>query len=160
MSELFYTSPASIWEEALPIGNGRLGAMIFGGVEMEHLQVNEETMWYGGEVNRLNPDAREHLEEVRELLKSGEISKAQQLLSMAFAACPNSAHPYQTLGDVNIYFDPLEQEVVDDKNQLQKQKQDQLAEQDARRDAAGDHGGGAQQRLPDAQGRDVPLFQS
>ena len=122
MSELFYTSPASIWEEALPIGNGRLGAMIFGGVEMEHLQVNEETMWYGGEVNRLNPDAREHLEEVRELLKNGEISKAQQLLSMTFTACPNSAHPYQTLGDVNIYFDPLEQEIVDDKNQLQKRK--------------------------------------
>lgn len=109
MSRLFYTKPAGIWEEAIPIGNGRLGAMIFGGVKVERLQVNEETMWYGGEVNRLNPDARPNLEKVRSLLVEGKIGEAQSLMSMAFTGCPNSAHPYQTLGDVYFYFDGEEQ---------------------------------------------------
>ena len=58
MSSLWYKEPAKVWEEALPLGNGRIGAMIFGGVEQERIQVNEESIWYGGPVDRNNPDAK------------------------------------------------------------------------------------------------------
>ena len=56
MSRLWYRQPARVWEEALPLGNGRLGAMVFGQGRDEVIQVNEESVWYGGEVDRTNPD--------------------------------------------------------------------------------------------------------
>ena len=56
MSMLWYREPAKIWEEAMPLGNGRIGAMVFGHPERERIQVNEESIWYGGPVNRINPD--------------------------------------------------------------------------------------------------------
>lgn len=104
MSKLWYKQPARIWEEAMPIGNGRMGAMVFGGVHSEQLQVNEESIWYGGKVDRLNPDALKYLPEIRELLKNGQIGKAQGLMNNALAANPNSVHPYQTLGDILFWF--------------------------------------------------------
>ena len=55
MSRLWYDHPASEWEEALPIGNGRIGAMVYGGTDRERLQVNEESIWLGGPVNRHKP---------------------------------------------------------------------------------------------------------
>ena len=58
MSRLWYTAPAREWEEALPLGNGRLGAMVYGGGEHEQIQVNEESIWYGGPVERDNPDMK------------------------------------------------------------------------------------------------------
>ena len=64
MRELWYRQPAKVWEEALPLGNGRLGAMVFGNVEAERLQVNEESVWYGGKKDRINPDAKAYLPEV------------------------------------------------------------------------------------------------
>ena len=63
--KLWYNAPAADWSQALPIGNGRLGAMVFGGVEQEHLQLNEETLWSGGPQSYDNPDAYSHLEDVR-----------------------------------------------------------------------------------------------
>ncbi len=107
MSRLWYRRPAAEWEEALPIGNGRLGAMIYGGTDREILQVNEESMWYGGAVNRLNPDAREKLPEIRQLLEQGEISRAERLMERALSGCPDSMHSYQTLGEVQIFFDEI-----------------------------------------------------
>src|SRR5438270_6758608 len=65
---LWYQQPASQWTEALPIGNGRLGAMIFGGVESERLQLNEDTLWSGAPRDWNNPDAKNHLAEVRRLV--------------------------------------------------------------------------------------------
>lgn len=56
-----------VWEEALPIGNGRLGGMVFGGLDAEHIQLNEDSVWYGGPRDRNNPDALSHLQRVREL---------------------------------------------------------------------------------------------
>lgn len=103
--KLWYTAPATCWEEALPIGNGRLGAMIYGEPRNEKLQLNEESMWYGGYMNRLNPSAREHLPKVRELLRTGHIREAQELMGTTMTGCPNSMHPYQTLGDLYLYFD-------------------------------------------------------
>ena len=84
MSRLWYRQPAKEWEEALPLGNGRMGAMVFGGVEQERIQVNEESVWYGGETDRINPDARRYLEEIRRRIFAGEIAGAQELLQMAW----------------------------------------------------------------------------
>jgi alpha-L-fucosidase 2 len=104
MKELWYRQPAKVWEEALPLGNGRLGAMVFGNVEAERLQVNEESVWYGGKKDRINPDAKEYLPKVRELIREGHISAAQELMGTVLTGCPCSQNPYQTLGDVKIYF--------------------------------------------------------
>ena len=85
MAELWYEKPALEWEEALPVGNGRLGAMVYGGVDREILQVNEESMWFGGAVNRNNPDSRKNLPVIRELLDKGEISRAEKLMFLYFS---------------------------------------------------------------------------
>lgn len=104
MRELWYRQPAKVWEEALPLGNGRLGAMVFGNIEGERIQVNEESIWYGGLKERVNPDAKAYLPEIRKLIREGHISKAQSLMETTLTGCPNSENPYQTLGDIRIYF--------------------------------------------------------
>mgnify|MGYP002510334370 CR=1 FL=1 len=108
MSKLWYQQPAFEWEEALPLGNGRLGAMVFGKVAKERLQVNEESMWYGGKADRNNPDARKKLPEIRELIFKGEIKKAEKLMKFALSGCPKSMHPYQTLGDIYLEFEDVD----------------------------------------------------
>lgn len=108
MSRLWYEKPAAEWEEALPVGNGRLGAMIYGGVDRELLQVNEESMWFGGAVNRHNPDAREQLPLIRKYLDRGEIRRAERLMETAMSGCPDSMHAYQTLGELHFFFDEME----------------------------------------------------
>lgn len=117
MSLLWYREPAKIWEEAMPLGNGRIGAMVFGQPSSERIQVNEESIWYGGPVNRINPDLKAYLPEIRELIFKGEIGKAEQLMSLAMSGCPNSVHPYQTLGDIYINFQGIK-EVTDYKRHL------------------------------------------
>ena len=104
MSGLLYNSPASVWEEALPLGNGRMGAMVYGGAVNEHIQLNEESIWYGGKMDRDNPDTLNNLPKIRQLLLDGEISKAERLMRLTMSGCPESAHPYQTLGDLYIDF--------------------------------------------------------
>ena len=104
MSKLWYEKPANEWVEATPLGNGRLGAMIFGNPIREHIQVNEESMWYGGPVNRNNPDLKKYLPKIREYIFKGEISKAEALMQTAMSGCPESVHPYQTLGDIYLDF--------------------------------------------------------
>ncbi len=108
MSKLWYRRPADEWEEALPLGNGRLGAMVYGGVAKEHIQVNEESMWYGGKTDRNNPDTKELLPLIRDLIFKKEIAKAEKLMKLAMSGCPNSMHPYQTLGDIYIEFEDME----------------------------------------------------
>lgn len=107
MSRLFYKKPAGWdWERALPIGNGRLGAMIFGEEAMEHYQLNEESVWSGGPLSRVNPDARINLDKVRELIFAGKIPEAERLMKYAFTGTPQSERVYQTLGD--MYLDLLD----------------------------------------------------
>lgn len=72
---LWYRQPAGVWEEALPLGNGRMGAMVFGDPVDEHIQVNEDSVWYGAPVDRTNPDTLENLPKIRELILSGQIKK-------------------------------------------------------------------------------------
>ncbi len=77
---LWYDAPAADWEQALPVGNGRLGAMIFGGVDHELLQLNDITVWSGGpELTADRPEAYKHLPEIRAAIRAGDHRKADQL---------------------------------------------------------------------------------
>lgn len=109
---LWYEQSANIWEEALPLGNGRLGAMVYGGIWTEHLQLNEESVWYGAPVDRNNPDALENLPKIRELLRSGHIKEAERLMRYALSGTPQSQHPYQSLGDMTLRFYPCSEEIT------------------------------------------------
>lgn len=100
---LWYAQPATEWTKALPIGNGRLGAMIYGGIEMEHIQMNEETLWNGGPHSYDNPNAYEHLAEVRELLEKGEYIKAEEV-SQKMLGVPFKQMAYQPFGDLFLMF--------------------------------------------------------
>ena len=99
-----FNTPASNWNEAFPIGNGRLGAMIFGNVCTEYLQLNEDSVWYGGPRNRINPSAYEHLQEIRDAINAGDIKKAQDLCSLALSGIPDCQRHYEALGNLYIHF--------------------------------------------------------
>ncbi len=101
---LWYTQPAANWNEALPIGNGRLGAMVFGGVAEEHLQLNEDTVWAGEKRDRMNPAGPAAVKEVRRLLAEGKAAEAEALADKAIIATPRRMPPYQPLGDLTIQF--------------------------------------------------------
>jgi alpha-L-fucosidase 2 len=102
---LWYRRPADTeWVRALPVGNGRLGAMVFGGVVNERLQLNEDTLWAGAPYDPVNPDAREALPEVRRLLAAGQYPEAARLASQKVMAKPLAQMPYQTLGDLMLAF--------------------------------------------------------
>jgi len=98
----------SEWVRALPVGNGRLGAMVFGGVVHERLQLNEDTLWAGRPYNPVNPDAKDALPEVRRLLAAGAYSEAATVVSQRVMAKPLGQMPYQTLGDLALTFSPIE----------------------------------------------------
>jgi hypothetical protein len=99
---LHYRQPASRWVEALPIGSGRLGAMVHGGVEREALSLNEDSVWHGGPRDRNNPDARRELERIRELLGAGQIAEAERLAVDALSGLPESQRFYEPLGELQI----------------------------------------------------------
>lgn len=102
--KLQYTKPAEKWVEALPIGNGSFGAMVFGGVEQEHIQFNEETLWRGQPHDYSNEGAGKYLGEIRELLATGEQLKAQKLAQENFMSDPIKQIHYQPFGDIFIDF--------------------------------------------------------
>lgn len=104
MSKMHYTKPAASWNEALPLGNGRLGAMVFGGAALDRLQINEESVWSGGFVNRVNSSAREKMPLMRELIAQGRIREAEQLALRAFAATADNERHYEPLADVLLFF--------------------------------------------------------
>jgi len=101
---LWYSKPAKVWNEALPIGNGRLGAMIFGGVAEERLQLNEDSMWYGGPRDRNNEDALPNLPHIRRLITEGKLREAEELASMTMAGLPEAQRHYLPLGELQLSF--------------------------------------------------------
>lgn len=101
---LWYDKPAGDWNEALPIGNGALGGMVFGYIEKEHIQLNEESLWYGGFRDRNNPDAFNKLGEVRDLLWKGKIKDAESLLAVSMFGIPEQQRHYSCLGDFFAEF--------------------------------------------------------
>ncbi len=100
---LVYDKPAEKWTEALPIGNGRIGAMVFGGTEEERLQINEDTLWGGGPHDYTNPDAYTHLEEIRGLIFAGKVDEAEKL-SASMMGQPKLLMPYQPFCDIRLHF--------------------------------------------------------
>lgn len=103
-SELWYRSPAMEWTDALPLGNGRLGAMVHGGVGREELQLNEATLWSGGPYQPVNPDARPNLKQVRDLVLAGRYSEGQALANKALLAKPHVQMSYQSAGSLFLDF--------------------------------------------------------
>ncbi len=106
---LWYSQPAKIWDEALPTGNGRLGAMDFGGVYNEHIQFNEESLWAGKQINSNNPDALRDLPKIRELIFNGKIKQAYELGNKSLLGTPPRFRSYQTFGDLFLSFDSIGQ---------------------------------------------------
>jgi len=99
--KLWYRQPADGWVEALPVGNGRLGAMVFGGVSEEHLQLNEDTLWAGQPLDRDRKGARPHIDRARELIFAGRVAEAETLVKSHVLA-ERLVRSYQTLGDLWI----------------------------------------------------------
>ncbi len=115
MMSLWYQQPAKVWTEASPVGNGRLGGMVFGGVQQERIQLNEISLWSGGPQDADNPEALAALPEIRRLLAAGKYEEAEKL-TIAKMVCKGagSGHGaganvpfgcYQTLGDLWFSFD-------------------------------------------------------
>ena len=105
--KLWFGKPAREWNEALPIGNGTLGGMVFGRTDVERIQLNEDSLWYGGPVDRNNPDAKTHLNELRRLIFEGKVPEAEKLASKALVGMPDGQRHYEPLGDVYLVFDRL-----------------------------------------------------
>ncbi|MHC4199409.1 MAG: glycoside hydrolase family 95 protein, partial [Planctomycetota bacterium] len=101
---LWYESPAAEWVEALPVGNGRLGAMVFGGVARERIQFNEDTLWTGKPHEYDHPGAADHLETIRRLLREGKQKEAEDLASEHFMSVPLGQMAYQPFGDLRLDF--------------------------------------------------------
>jgi len=101
---LWYRQPAQEWVEALPIGNGRLGAMVFGGVERERIQLNEDTLWSGYPRDRDNPLALKYLPQVRRLCIEGKYAEADELADKYLLAVPKHLEAYQPLGELWLRF--------------------------------------------------------
>jgi alpha-L-fucosidase 2 len=114
---LWYKQPAGEWVEALAVGNGRLGAMVFGGITQERIQLNEDTLWAGGPYDPANPDALEALPQVREMIFAGQYRQASDLIGQKMMAKPLAQMPYQCVGDLRLTF-PDMNEVTDYRRDL------------------------------------------
>ncbi len=101
---MWYDTPAGEWTEALPIGNGRLGGMLFGNPAAERLQVNEESLWGGMNIPNNNPGALAHMPEIRKLILDGRIPEAFDLSEKYVAGIPGKIRSYQTLGEICFQF--------------------------------------------------------
>ncbi|MCF7803103.1 MAG: glycoside hydrolase family 95 protein [Candidatus Marinimicrobia bacterium] len=99
--ELWYDEPAVEWVDALPIGNGRLGGMVFGRVHQERIQLNEESIWTGQPIDRQNPEAQESLPKIRKMLFDGEYEKAETLVEEKILG-KSAWRSYQTLGNLRL----------------------------------------------------------
>lgn len=99
---LWYKEPAKDWNSALPVGNGRMGGMVFGGISYERIQLNEDSIWSGGKRERNNANAFENLDKVRKLLLNEQISEAEEIVNTAFCGTPINQPHYMTLGNLII----------------------------------------------------------
>ena len=102
--KLWYRQPAAQWVQALPVGNGRLAAMVFGDVGKEHIQLNEDTVWSGDKRDRSNPEAAKSVPEIRRLLQEGHPAEAQALADRTMISIPRALPVYETLGDLWLDF--------------------------------------------------------
>ena len=98
---LWYDTPATIWLEALPIGNGRLGGMVYGGPQTDEIQLNEDSFWSGGPHNNNSTTAKANLEQVRNLIFQGKEQQAEDLINQKFIKGPHGMK-YLTLGSLKM----------------------------------------------------------
>lgn len=116
---LWYPTPARQWVEALPVGNGKMGAMVFGGTARERIQFNEETLWAGFPHEYHQENAAQHLEDVRTALFEGRQQEAEDLASIHLMGVPARQRAYQAFGDLQLTFPDLDSlSVVDYRRQL------------------------------------------
>ena len=101
--KLWYSRPAAVWTEALPLGNSRLGVMVYGGTDDEEFQLNEETMWGGGPYRNDNPKALKALPQIRQLVFERRYREAQAMVAQNFET-PRNGMPYQTIGSLMLHF--------------------------------------------------------
>ena len=104
---LHFEQPAAAWPDALPVGNGRLGAVVFGQPAMDRVQLNEESIWDGEMRDRNNPKAGEAVPKIRELLFAGKIAEAEALATTDMLSVPRRMPCYQTLGDLRLDFSAM-----------------------------------------------------
>lgn len=102
---LWYKQPAKAWDEALPVGNGRIGAMVFGDPVHERLQMNEESIWAGSKINNNNPAALKTLPRLQKALFESRFKDALKLANDNFLGIPPNVRSYQPLGDLHIDYD-------------------------------------------------------
>lgn len=102
--KLWFDKPAAQWEAALPLGNGRLGVMVYGGVAKEILQLNEDTFWAGGPHNNLNSAAQGSLAEIRRLINAGDYTAASDMAEKTITSQGSQGMPYQTAGQLTLDF--------------------------------------------------------
>ncbi len=110
---LWYRQPAAHWVEALPLGNGRLGAMEFGGVADDRIALNEYTVWGGGPYDPANPDAFDAIQKGRQLIFDGQFAQAEALLKVQDMGKPSRQMPYQALADLHLRLPGKPQAVTD-----------------------------------------------
>lgn len=116
--KLWFMHPAASWNEALPVGNGRLGAMVFGGVKSERLQLNEKSVWTGSDTDFVNPKAKSSLAEIKKLLFAGKYAQAQKLAQATMMGDKKVGSTYQTLGDLELRFAGQDGDVVGYRREL------------------------------------------
>lgn len=122
MSVLKYRKPAAHWNEALPMGNGHMGAMIHGDPFEELISLNDETLWYRGYTDRNNPDSLKYLDEIRQLLLEEKIEEAEKLTSLAMFATPRDQSHYAILGDISITQDLDDNDISNYRRELDIKK--------------------------------------
>ena len=105
---MWYDAPAEIWLEALPLGNSHLGAMVYGGVQSEQIQFNEETFWSGGPHNNNSTQSLEHLQEVRDLIYEGREEEAERIINQYFIPGPHGMR-FLSLGSLFLDFEGLQE---------------------------------------------------
>ena len=105
---LWYRQPATRWLEAMPLGNGILGAMVFGGVEHERIALNEGTFWSGRPHDYNDPEAIKYFPQIRDLVFAGKFQEAEKLADEHFWGVPGAQQAYQPLGDLLLSFDGVE----------------------------------------------------
>lgn len=101
-NHMYYNSPAKVWGDALPLGNGRLGAMVYGETDMERIPLNDDSLWHGLAMDRNNPAYKEKLPEIRKLILEGKMHDAEEMIAQYMAGVPYSQRHYTFIGQLNM----------------------------------------------------------
>ncbi len=105
---LWYRQPAEKWLEALPVGNGYMGAMVFGGIAQERIALNESTFWSGRPHDYNDPNAINYFAQIRQLVADEKFQDAEKLVDAHFLGIPGAQQAYQPIGDLSLSFDGMD----------------------------------------------------